>query len=389
MLQAHLPHPDKPHQDKSLSVSIKRSDVNTAVQKLINRMVAINDTGGTFVLDLENGVKADTKSWNVWDWTQGVGLYGLMRHVSRTGDAAMLAHIEHWFAHQASLPPPHRNINTMAPIYTMAWLAEIQGHHWRAQLESWGEWAMSELPRTDEGGFQHIVIDKPNTQQLWDDTLMMTALPLAKLGVVLDRPDYIDEAIRQFIVHARFLTDLHTGLWYHGWSFIGRHHFAKALWARGNSWITMAIPDLIETLDLAPTHSAYLFLVEVLKTQVSALEKRQLPSGLWPTLLDDPTSYGEASATAGFAYGILKAVRMGLIDASYAACGERAAVAVFSRISDAGELTEVSFGTPMFDSLDDYRQVPLTEMPYGQAMAVLALEEFALLIDGDYTNVRS
>ena len=39
---------------------------------------------------------------------------------------------------------------------------------------------------------------------------------------------------------------------------------------------------------------------------------------MWHTLVDDPTSYVEASATCGFAYGILRAVDLGIVDKSCA-----------------------------------------------------------------------
>jgi hypothetical protein len=45
--------------------------------------------------------------------------------------------------------------------------------------------------------------------------------------------------------------DTVTGLWFHGWEFTPEkvtvgHNFAKALWARGNCWITISIPLFIE-----------------------------------------------------------------------------------------------------------------------------------------------
>lgn len=49
--------------------------------------------------------------------------------------------------------------------------------------------------------------------QLWDDTLMMTVMPLAKVGLVLNRPSYVEEAKRQFLIHIKYLTDVETGLW--------------------------------------------------------------------------------------------------------------------------------------------------------------------------------
>ena len=54
----------------------------------------------------------------------------------------------------------------------------------------------------------------------------------------------------------------------------------------------------------------------------------------------------------------------------------KAVRAVLDNISEDGELQQVSFGTPVFDDLQGYRDIPLTSMPYGQSMAILALGEF-------------
>jgi unsaturated rhamnogalacturonyl hydrolase len=129
-------------------------------------------------------------------------------------------------------------------------------------------------------------------------------------------------------------------------------------------------------LGLEPGDGLREFLLETLRQQVQALVKRQHESGLWHTLIDDPASYLEASATAGFAYGILKAVRLGYIGMEYQDAGHRAVRAVLENIDATGELKNVSFGTPVFDDLERYRKIPLTSMPYGQAMAILALGEF-------------
>ena len=118
------------------------------------------------------------------------------------------------------------------------------------------------------------------------------------------------------------------------------------------------------------------YLIQVLESQVSALAKCQDESGLWHTLLDDPQSYLEASATAGFAYGILKAVRKRYIGKEYAEVAERAIKGIVQNISPQGELLQTSFGTGMGHSLAFYRQIPLTSMPYGQAMAILCLSEY-------------
>ena len=205
---------------------------------------------------------------------------------------------------------------------------------------------------------------------------MMSVLPLAKIGLLLDRPDYVEEAKRQYLLHIKYLADRQTGLWYHGWTFDGRHHFAGALWARGNCWVTIAIPEFIEMLDLQPGEALRTFLIDALLAQVETLAKHQDESGLWHTLLVDPSSYLEASATAGFAYGILKAVRKGYLPRRFEAIGIKAVEGVLANIDPGGELKQVSFGTAMGHTMQFYKDIPLTSMPYGQSLAILALTEF-------------
>lgn len=276
----------------------------------------------------------------------------------------------------------------MAPFLTLAYLYEdTKDRTYLPYLDAWAEWAMHDLDRTPYGGMQHVTYTGPNTNELWDDTLMMTVLPLAKIGTLLHRPEYVEEAKRQFLTHVQFLFDSSTGLWFHGWKFdedkasgkIG-HNFAGARWARGNAWITIVIPEFIELLDLPPGDALRTHLLNVLEAQCRALKRLQNDNGSWRTLLDvseSEGSYPEISATAGFAYGILKAVRKRYLNrAEYEDVGIRALEAVVGKISAEGELLDVSFGTAMGYDLRHYKEIPLTSMPYGQAMAMMALGEF-------------
>lgn len=356
---------------------IDAAEIDRNIRLLIGNLVDIRDTSGEFLLRLDDGRVIDTKGWNDWEWTHGIGLYGIYKYYELTSDARCLSIMQDWFRDRFAAGTPTKNINTVAALLTLAYLYEQHGDRtYLPYLDTWAEWVMHGLPRTEENGFQHIVFNSENPQQLWDDTLMMSVLPLARIGQVLNRPHYIEEARRQFMVHIKYLVDRRTGLWFHGWTFQGRHHFANALWARGNCWVTIAIPEFIELLDLAPGDALREFLLESHLAQIRALAQHQDASGLWHTLIDDPGSYLEASATAGFAYGILKSVRKRYIGAEYESVGLRALKAVLANIDASGELRNVSFGTPVFDDLDGYRTVPLTSMPYGQAMAILALVEF-------------
>lgn len=357
---------------------LSRERLKALIEKVTDNLVNITDERGEFLLRLDDGRVIDTKGWAAgWEWTHGVGLYGIYQYYQQTGDDRMRAIIDDWFTQQLAQGTPTKNVNTVCPFLTLAFRYEETGNPaWRPYLERWAEWAMYDMPRTEKQGMQHIVYNNENHQQMWDDTLMMTVLPLAKIGKLLHRPEFVEEATYQFLLHVQYLMDRQTGLGFHGWSFDGNHNFANARWARGNSWLTVVIPEFIELLDLPAHDATRRFLLQVLQSQVSALAACQDDSGLWHTLLDDPDSYLESSATAGFAYGILKGIRKRYLDARWQPVAEKAVRGVIERINDSGELTQVSFGTAMGADLDYYRQIPLTSMPYGQAMAILCLGEY-------------
>ncbi|KAJ5288718.1 hypothetical protein N7478_001748 [Penicillium angulare] len=366
-----------PFEVKTPLAEMSLSDTKSLALKLVDSLVHLKDDSGEFRVPIATGgFKVDSKSWNNWEWTQGVGLYGMWMLFEVTGDETVLAHIQKWFDKQFEKGTPTKNVNSMAPMLTLAYLYERSRKiEYRGYLESWAEFIMDGIPRTEEGGIQHITFRQVNEGQLWDDTLMMSVLPLAKIGVLLDRPAYVEEAKRQFLLHIKYLTDTRTGLWYHGWTFLERHNFAEALWGRGNSWVTIAIPEFLSLLRLPPGDHIREFLVSALDQQVRALKKYQNPNGLWHTLIDDSSSYLEVSASAGFAFGILKAVRMRYISKEYQSIGLKALEAVINNVNEKGVVQNVSFGTPMGPRKDFYKAIKLTAMPYGQAMTMLCVVE--------------
>ena len=121
--------------------------------------------------------------------------------------------------------------------------------------------------------WQRITYLEENLNQSRDDTLMMTVMPLAKIGRLLNRPQYVEEVKRKFLLHIQYLHDPSTGLFFHGWQLDGKalggvgHNIARARWARGNSWITIAIPDSIELLNLRPDDDLRMYLIGVLEAQ--------------------------------------------------------------------------------------------------------------------------
>ena len=354
---------------------IPKETVKEKIDLLIENLTTIKDSSGEFILDFD-GLKVDDKSWTIWNWPQGVGLYGIYKNYQITKNPAALKVVTDWFEARMEEGAPPKNVNTMAPLLTMAYLYEdTQDTRYIPDLEQWAEWVMHDMPRTKENGLQHATYGPENKNQLWDDTLMMTVLPLAKIGKLFNRPEYLEEARYQFLIHIKYLMDKKTGLWYHGWTFEGNHNYAEAFWARGNCWLTIAIPEIIEILELSKEDALRKFLLETLEAQVKALAEYQADSGLWHTLIDDPTSYEESSAAAGFAYGILKAVHKNYLPKKYEKVAYQAIEGLLAQIDENGTVQNVSVGTGMGDSLDFYKKIGITAMPYGQSLTVLCLTE--------------
>ncbi len=330
-----------------------------------------------------NGDDAELNKYRFWEWTQGVGLYGFYKLYIQTGDTKYIDYLTKYYDERIKEGLPSKNVNTCAPMLTMAYIYDIvKDPRYLELIKEWSNWVHNEMTRTPEGGLQHLTSDSENKGELWDDTLMMTVMFQHKAGVILNKPEYIEDSIHQFMLHTKYLVDTKTGLWYHGWTFEGRHNFAKALWGRGNSWITIVIPEFVEAL--ADNEGVKTSLKHTLADQVAALAKYQDAGGLWHTLIDDDTSYLETSATAGFAYGILKGVRLGILDEKYLQVGLKAIKALEENILPDGTLDNVSYGTPMGrETKNFYKEIPLSPMPYGQSMAMLAFIEYFIYTENN------
>ena len=316
---------------------------------------------------------------NNWEWPTGVALYGIYKTYQQSGDRAILDYLVGWYDDFLSREQkPHRNVNTVAPALALTCLYQETGNpKYLPEIEGWIDWVMNEMPRTEFDGLQHCTVWNKHYQQLWCDTLFMVGLFLAKAGVVLNRPELIEEAEYQFLIHIRYLQDKVEGLFYHGWSFDRRHNYANAFWARGNAWFTVSA---IEMYDITKSSSAAMRMIKsAWLDQVNALWKYQRVTGLYTTLIDCEETYCETSATAAIAYGVLKGVRLGwLTEVKYHEMGMLSAGAVLDKIDATGAVQGVSGGTGMGHNLQHYKDIIVTPTAYGQGLTFLMLTELML-----------
>lgn len=184
-------------------------------------------------------------------------------------------------------------------------------------------------PRTLEGGFWHKLIYQ---HQMWLDGLYMASPFMAQYGAEFNKPEWIDEAVKQFRLCHKHTYDAKTGLYHHAWDESKSQRWANPetghspnFWGRSIGWWFMA---LVDALDYIPeNHPGRADMIGYIRGLAETLPKYQDKAGLWYQVIDQPKRKGnfpEASVTTQCMYAYAKAVNKGYIDARYRAVAEKA-----------------------------------------------------------------
>ena len=363
---------------------LKKEEITRKLDLVVNKLLTLG--GPENETELENGGESIgffRRDFGIseWDWPQGVGLYGLYKIMMVEKKDEYREFLCSWFKSNMAGGLPSRNINTTTPLLTLVQLNEIcPDPEFESLCLSWADWLMRCLPRTEEGGFQHVTSAngdrlgvRLNENEMWIDTLFMTVLFLNRMGQKYNRQDWISESIHQVLLHIKYLYDKNTGLFYHGWTFNTRDNFGGVFWCRGNSWFTAGILEYLEMFKGSLEAGVREFIVNTYKSQVRTLKKLQSQSGLWHTVLDDPASYEEVSGSAAITAGILKGIKLGILDDSYLDCAWKGVRAVMNNIDEEGTVLNVSGGTGMGADREHYKKILIAPMAYGQSLTILAL----------------
>ncbi len=181
--------------------------------------------------------------------------------------------------------------------------------------------------RTSNNGISHLKW----SPELWDDTIYMIGMYLIGMYNATEDEKYLNELIEQIRAHKEKLIDEVWGLWVHGWDdnntftydFCSQTNWAdpvtrrsSEIWGRGNGWVIVTISELLNVLDR--NHPEWNFVKNSLVEMIQHLpEQQDEATGHWyqlPTKKDDPNNYIESSCTAMFAYGMLNALQLGIVD---------------------------------------------------------------------------
>ncbi|MDH0616040.1 MULTISPECIES: glycoside hydrolase family 88 protein [unclassified Agrobacterium] len=171
-------------------------------------------------------------------------------------------------------------------------------------------------PRIAAGNYWH---KKRYPHQVWLDGLYMGLPFQIEYAQATGHAGLIDDALRQFST-ALALTDDAGGLYVHGYDDSRSQRWADpqsgrspAIWARAVGWLAMA---LVDALAILPKDGATAGLRNKTQSLLAGIIARQTETGLWMQVLDNPglaSNYEETSASAMFAYALLHAVRLKLV----------------------------------------------------------------------------
>ncbi len=230
--------------------------------------------------------------------------------------------------------------------------------------------------RTPDGAF----VPHPPALEVWIDVCYFTAPAIARLGRISDDTSMIERALDQMILHADHLVDSHSGLFWHV-AYVEKKSHSACLWARGNSWFSIAAPQVLAEVDAAALSARFADKTEKIRTvlarQLNAIARPQDDSGLWHTVIDRPDSYLEASSAAGFALALGRALKTGLVGLDRDLLSQsytRALRAICAKIDSTGEFTGVSQQTPPGD-FAFYNSIETGTAPFATGVCMMALSE--------------
>jgi unsaturated rhamnogalacturonyl hydrolase len=313
-----------------------------------------------------------------FNWGEGVQQIGLIKVHERTGDPRYADYLERWaqlFTHRdprdlLDIQPQPRGerpgyCGYWSPATAILYLHRVRPQPAYAKIvDAVTAFVRQGAERSPEGALGHWL----GSHQLWVDTLYMACPLLAASGSPAD----LDDAANQILLYAKRLQDPKTGLFYHMWDWQTNER-SPSLWGRGNGWVLMSIADTVEPMP--QHHPRRAPLTRVAQEMLRGLRATQNADGVWHTILDDPSSYPEASATAMVCYGLLKLARFGILPAaSVRPVVQRAWAALNARYVRDGVVTGVSAGTDPGND-ENYKRIRQGSQTWGTGAYLMAGSE--------------
>ncbi|MFY0617463.1 glycoside hydrolase family 88/105 protein [Shimia sp.] len=259
-----------------------------------------------------------------WCYEDGLIYFGLEALHRASGDPRWLAHIERLIAPQvgtgvglAGYHMSDYNIDNIFSGRALLYLHEVSGD------EKWLERAgllakqLQTQPRTKSGVYWHKL---RYPWQIWLDGLYMGLPFQIAYAQRVGAPGLVDDALQQLRTALEITYIPETRLYAHAFDEARAQQWASpktgvnsAHWARAVGWLAMALVDIAELVG----HQKFKPFRQDTSRLLNQIAELRQPSGLWLQVIDQPRLAGnweETSASAMFAYALLKGQLLGLWD---------------------------------------------------------------------------
>lgn len=314
-----------------------------------------------------------------WDWPCGVAYYGIADAYEKTKKQEYLDLLKDRVDELIDLGLPNVwTVNACAMGHCLITLYDATGEqkYWDIVMSKIN-YIRKDALRFGDSVLQHTVSAKNDfPEQAWADTLFMAAFFLLRVGVKNNDKAMIEDALNQWYWHIMYLQNPSSGFYYHGYNNITGDHMSGVYWGRANAWAAFTMSQVSNILLDCYLYPKYMDIAGSLNEQLAALKTVQTENGLWRTVLDDPESYEEISASAGIAAAML--TRGNPLHSKYI---NKAIKGLLKNVSEDGKVMNVSAGTAVMNDKESYRSISKNWIQgWGQG---LALAFFATLLISD------
>jgi unsaturated rhamnogalacturonyl hydrolase len=347
--------------------------VRSTPYRVINR-----ETGDT-ITDFATPIKeatidARTGEFNLWAYSIGVSLAGMIQVSEVTGDPRFqeyalknfdfIANHFDYFQRQFKAFGPQPN--GLGRLFAMRELddcgaigaalvkayAKKQDPRYKAIIDLVDDFISNKMSRMPD---RTIARTRPFPVSIWVDDFYMCVPFLAQMGKLTGNPKYFDDAAQQVIGMSARLFNKEKGLYDHSW-FADMEPDPHFYWGRGAGWALMATAELLDVLP--ENHPRRAEVLAIFQRAAQGAVEVQGGLGLWHQLLDKPDSYLETSVSAMFTYALARGVNKGWLPASYAPAAQAGWRALEQRVRADGMVEGICVGTTAAQDLVYYYSRP-------------------------------
>ena len=302
-----------------------------------------------------------------FNWGEGLAAYGLLAAWRVTGDERYFDFAKDWLDRTLDEVPEDQYVDLTSGSPLLIVYGQTGKREYLDQAVRLADWLIENHTRGPEGEF--IGIDPERGDFIIVDGLLAVCPFLARLSSVTGDSTYIEEAVHQITVYAEHLQH-ESGLFYHAYQPSTGSHFDGAFWQRGNGWAALSIAEVLSFLP--SDHPERGELIEILEGLAGGLACYQDESGLWHTVVDRPDFYLETSGALAIGYGTRNAVQEGHLSAEYMGMASKIAGGAKARVSEDGNVLDVSGGTWFYDDVEEYNRIPHDRIQlWGQGLYLL------------------